>query len=289
MANMGSQPTERQTVSLLPPTPSIVNIIRHPVNSDTCLSLNLSSPDPRHQTPVTRRRADTRPEHLSTVTPVRSAPSVALTRRYVIPQSEMVPDRCNSPALKLTTRSDTECNNTTLQSQDMNMSGRTTKCSLGQETQFSPMLSSTTQAEKTFSELAEMSKHDVTSSKIEMYRKVLDGLKSKSESGDKSVLLSAWTQHRESLSPRPVTRSQHRTPVTHPVSPAPVSTLPVCLDQFDSPVTSRVKTPVCEKSPMNDLIISRLDQLMTSLTLNENPSSLNVSLSDEMDLLSPHL
>ena len=43
------------------------------------------------------------------------------------------------------------------------------------------------------------------------------------------------------------------------------------------------------KSPLNDLVISRLDQLMTSLTLNENHIGLNLSLDDEMDLLSPHL
>ena len=68
--------------------------------------------------------------------------------------------------------------------------------------QFSPMLSSTTQAERTFSEIAEASKHDQTQHKIEMYRKVLDGIKAKTEAEDKSVLLSAWTTHRESLSPR---------------------------------------------------------------------------------------
>ena len=44
-----------------------------------------------------------------------------------------------------------------------------------------------------------------------------------------------------------------------------------------------------DTSPKNDLVITRLDQLMTSLTLNENPSGLNISLDEELDLLSPHL
>ena len=58
----------------------------------------------------------------------------------------------------------------------------------------------------TFSELADntsrMSTFDTTQSKIDMYRKVLDGLKSSSVSQDKSVLLSKWTAHSPVAYPR---------------------------------------------------------------------------------------
>ena len=97
---------------------------------------------------------------------------------------------------------------TTTQSVDLtNTSVRTIKSSIGAP--FSPLLSSTAttfgpeQEERTFSELAETSRGggagpqlDTTTSKIEMYRRVLDGLKSQSGVEDKSMLISAWTAHR---------------------------------------------------------------------------------------------
>merc|ERR1711971_182004 len=122
----------------------------------------------------------------------------------------------------------------------------------------------------TFSELADntsrMSTFDTTQSKIDMYRKVLDGLKSSSVSQDKSVLLSKWTAHRESLSPRTTKLRRSRSPLINQESETPST--PV------TPVTVKKQTDLetpapVNKSPLNDLVISRLDQLMTSLTLNE--------------------
>jgi len=269
----------QQPVKLLPPTPSIVNKIKSlETVSSPCTRLNLSSPDPRqsHKTPGTLVRG-------SQLTPARSIQSVPLSRRFALAKdSEVVssPDLKMKPRLEVTITQDQDCSSR--------------KSSVGHITQFSPMLSSTTAAEKTFSELAaESSKHDSTQNKIEMYRKVLDGLKSKSELEDKSVLMSAWTAHRESLSPR--TTKQRR--VVHGQSRIrlePQSSCPSPGPNLGSPPPSQPSPfssqPVSRtESPVNDLIISRLDQLMTSLTLNENPSGLNVSLDDEIDLLSPHL
>ena len=211
----------------------------------------------------------------------------------------------NSPQLK------PKSPNLTTQSQDLNFSSRTTKGSIGQ---FSPMLSSTAAVSEerpvtptfsdlgdltsrgntpTFSELADnsskVSNFDTTQSKIEMYRKVLDGLKTSSATQDKSVLLSAWTAHRESLSPRTTRVRRSRSPqiFQEPKTPTPVT--PVTVKRGTSHEISTTMIPPSNKSPLNDQVISRLDQLMTSLTLNENNNGLNLSLNDEMDLLSPHL
>ena len=285
------------TKESVPPTPSIVANIRNRETgpeTDVYRHLNLSSPDP---TP----RASLRPgiDPASAVTPVRSAPSASLFR-FPLPQGVIdspKADNFNSPKLKQ------KSPNLTTQSQDLNFSGRTTKGSLGQ---FSPMLSSTaavseerpitptfsdlgdlTSNTPTFSELADntsrMSNFDTTQSKIDMYRKVLDGLKTSSVSQDKSVLLSKWTAHRESLSPKTTKLRRSRSPLVYQEPETP-----------STPVTLKKETDVevsapINKSPFNDLVISRLDQLMTSLTLNENNNGLNLSLDDEMDLLSPHL
>jgi len=294
----------KESVQLLPPTPSIVTNIRSREagpGAEECRYLNLSSPDPRLLTP----RPGLRP-HLdaaSAVTPVRSAPSATLFRRFPLPPDVIdspKTDHFTSPQLKL------KSPNLTAQSQDLNFSSRTTKGSLGQ---FSPMLSSTAAVSEerpvtptfsdlgditantpTFSELADntsrMSTFDTTQSKIDMYRKVLDGLKTSSVGQDKSVLLSKWTAHRESLSPRTTKLRRSRSPLINQESETPST--PV------TPVTVKKQTDVetpapVNKSPLNDLVISRLDQLMTSLTLNENNIGLNLSLDDEMDLLSPHL
>ena len=72
-------------------------------------------------------------------------------------------------------------------------------------------------------------------------------------------------------------------------SPAPIN-FQSPVSQVASPLVAAATPPPAVKSPLLDeLVISRLDQLMTSLTLNENPSGLNISLDAEMDLLSPHL
>ena len=77
------------------------------------------------------------------------------------------------------------------------------------------------------------------------------------------------------------------------IVPAPInfqSPVAVKVSQVASPLVAAATPPPAVKSPLlDDLVISRLDQLMTSLTLNENPSGLNISLDTEMDLLSPHL
>ena len=303
----------QESVKLLPPTPSIVNNIRSRESepgADACRHLSLASPDPRLLTPRPCLRPGLGPA--STVTPVRSAPSATLFRRFPLPQNAAdAPhgDRpnFNSPQLK------PKSPNLTTQSQDLNFSCRTTKGSLGQ---FSPMLSSTAAVSEerpvtptfsdlgdltsrgntpTFSELADtssrMSNFDTTQSKIEMYRKVLDGLKTSSMSQDKSVLLSAWTAHRESLSPRNTKLRRSRSPLVYqePKTPTPVTPVTVKKEMNIEELAIVNPTININKSPLNDLVISRLDQLMTSLTLNENHNGLNLSLDDEMDLLSPHL
>jgi len=266
------------SVKLLPPTPSIVNVIQNAEtrNLESCRHLNLSSPDPRLRTPGVRSG------HLSSiqqhVTPVRSVPSAALSRRFAITKPSE-PEPFNSPVLKPIERKE-ESYNLTIQSEtDLNNSRKVSVSS-----SFSPMLSSTTQAERTFSEIAEASKHDQTQHKIDMYRKVLNGIKAKSEAEDKSVLLSAWTAHRESLSPR-VTKRRSRSPGVYLMDP---NQSPATLVKTYSPLRS-VSVQEEDSSPKNDLVITRLDQLMTSLTLNENPSGLNISLDEELDLLSPNL
>ena len=177
---------------LLPPTPSIVNAIQKAENRnlESCRHLNLSSPDTRLRTPGPLASIQ------SHLTPVRSVPSAALSRRFAITKPPE-PEPFNSPVLKPIERKEDSYNLTIQSETEMNNSRKVSMSS-----QFSPMLSSTTQAERTFSEIAEASKHDQTQHKIEMYRKVLDGIKAKTEAEDKSVLLSAWTTHRESLSPR---------------------------------------------------------------------------------------
>ena len=77
----------KESVQLLPPTPSIVTNIRNRETgpgTDAYRHLNLSSPDPRLRTP----RASLRPEidPASAVTPVRSAPSASLFIRVPLPQ-----------------------------------------------------------------------------------------------------------------------------------------------------------------------------------------------------------
>ena len=212
-------------VKVLPPTPSIVTRIRNPeTETETWRQLTLASPDPRLLTPRHGTVAALRG------TPARSsAPSGVLTRRFLAPKLD--PEACNSPSLKQKAEAaeveeplplnspvvdptpapslaTTTEHNLTTQSVDLtNTSVRTTKSSIGAP--FSPLLSSTAttfgpeQEERTFSELAETSygggagpQLDTTTFKIETYRRVLDGLKSKSGVEDKSMLMSAWTAHR---------------------------------------------------------------------------------------------
>ena len=220
-------------------------------------NLQLFTPELRLSTPGLRLRVEG--------TPGRSLPSAALSRRF----SKMVePDCTNSPHLKPKTvfgeisrlggESSLECTT------------RST-ASIGD---FTPDLCSTAAVEKTFSELSDSAKLDTTKSKIEMYKKVIDGLKSAQK--DKSVLMTAWNSHRESLSPRPPASRPQRTRI---FVESPTSAI-----QQDPDVLLPVN------SPKEDLLMSRLDQLMTSLTLNDSnrQSFLNVSL-EEVELLSPNI
>ena len=302
------RPETKERVNLLPPTPSIVSNIRsRDSGGDACRHLSLASPDPRLLNP----RPSLAP--VTTATPVRSTPTATLFRRFTVPQVvthlwECEPSKgspCTSPSLKL------KSPNLTTQSQDLNLSSRTTKGSLSD---FNPMLSSTAAVSEerpvtpvtltfselgdltsrgntpTFSELAEtssqMATHETNQSKIDKYRKVLDGLKAKSLTQDKSKLMSAWTAHRESLSPS-VKARRSRSPVgrvlQEPATPTPVTPVTVRKeDPLEPPPPHTICTTLT--SPKLDLVISRLDQLMTSLTLNEDPNEL-----DEMALMSPNM
>ena len=88
----------KESVQLLPPTPStsIVTNIRNRETgpgTDAYRHLNLSSPDPRLRTP----RASLRPgiDPASAVTPVRSAPSASLFRRFPLTQGVIDSPKAN--------------------------------------------------------------------------------------------------------------------------------------------------------------------------------------------------
>ena len=234
-------------------------------------NLQLFTPELKLSTPTLRLG-------VGGVTPVRSGPAAGLSRRFQLIKGEGSDSAFNSPHLK----PKASFGEMSRLGGESNLESTTrSTVSIGD---FTPDLCSTAAVEKTFSELAESAKLDRTNQdKIEMYRKVLSGLKTGKE--DKSVLMSAWNSHRDSLSPRPS--------VPRPQMPRILLDSPTSdsrreghedLIPSPSPLLSR------EKSPMNDLLMSRLDQLMTSLTLNEShgQSFLNVSL-DEVELLSPNL
>ena len=126
------------------------------------------------------------------LTPLRSGPSAVLSRQFHLNQKVATPINANSPQL----RSKAAFGEMSRLGQESQL-GNTTTRSTSSIGEFTPDLCSTVAG--TFSELAESSKLDTTQSKIEMYKKVLDGLKNKSQ--DRS-LLAAWNSHRDSLSPR---------------------------------------------------------------------------------------
>merc|ERR1711879_427710 len=158
------------------------------------------------------------------------------------------------------------------ESQLGNSTARST-CSIGE---FTPDFCSTVAG--TFSELAESCKLDTTQTKIEMYKKVLDGLKNKSQ--DKSML-TAWNSHRNSLSPRSErTRMVPRILMENKEE----GEEELAVEEKHSLFSAAGKlTPDISRETSHSPIdmLSRLDQLMTSLTLNDSnngPSLLNVSL-----------
>ena len=283
---------------MLPPTPSIVQTIKNSghLANDTCRNLNLNSPDTRLKTP-----GPLGPSH---ATPVRSVAS-GLSRRFALSktlpqasQNSEEPPQFSSPILKAKEPSkvaeEQSTFNTNLTNQisvDLNSTCQSTKSS------FSPLLSSTQAQGDTsfgFNEIATTSETNKSNldmtQKIEMYRKVLDSHKTKSQGEDKKGLLTAWTKHRESLSPRvDHVRSRVRNPSGNTLDPSNLDQSPAPRMKQLSPFVSASITPRGVQSPSQDLIISRLDQLMTSLTLNENHSGLNFSMEEDLDLLSPHL
>ena len=210
------------------------------------------------------------------LTPVRTAPTAVLTRQFQLQQKVVASpvSATSSPHLKPKAAFG-----------EMSQLGNSTSRSMstGSIGEFTPDLCSTATVAGTFADLAESYKLDVTQSKIEMYKKVLDGLKTKSL--DKS-LVTAWSSHRNSLSPRPPERSRlvPRTLLT-PVSPRQEE-----LEEEEelSLLSPAGKITPREPSPVD--MTTRLDLLMSSLTLNDpsGQSFLNASLGD-VDLLSPNL
>merc|ERR1719318_2344183 len=112
---------------------------------------------------------------------------------------------------------------------------------------------------------------DCTQSKIEMYKKILLSAKTKDKPANdgKPSLLSAWNVHRQSLSPqaRPATLSSSSSsscssspPTPHQFSPLLATRTPDMSHRLNS-LTSPAGVD------MDSKLASRLDQLMTSLTL----------------------
>eukprot|EP00092_Neocalanus_flemingeri_P022495 GFUD01024396.1.p1 GENE.GFUD01024396.1~~GFUD01024396.1.p1 ORF type:complete len:705 (-),score=224.81 GFUD01024396.1:69-2183(-) len=132
---------------------------------------------------------------------------------------------------------------------------------------------------------------DCTQSKIEMYRKILLSAKNKEKprAEGNSSLLSAWNCHRQSLSPqgRPAAHSSSSSP-TSPSAPGQFSPL----QSYRTPDMSHRRMSVASpgSEEMDSKMVTRLDQLMTSLTLSND--SLDFSLGRMSfggdELLSPH-
>ena len=216
------------------------------------------------------------------LTPVRGGPSAVLSRQFQLHKKVVTPTLANSPHLK----PKAAFGEMSRLGEESTMSNTTAR-STGSIGEFTPDMCSTVAG--TFSELAESAKLDTTQTKIEMYKKVLDGLKTKTQ--DKS-LLTAWNSHRNSLSPRAERSRMIPRTLLAPTSPEKQEEEEEELGLFPAAGRSQF-TPVVsrEASPSRiDMLASRLDQLMTSLTLNDSngPSFLNVS-QEEADLLSPNL
>ena len=121
---------------------------------------------------------------------------------------------------------------------------------------------------------------NTTQSKIEMYKKILS-VKSKGQQEGKSNLLSAWNYHRQSLSPhsKPSLITNNEDQSNSPSPPKQFSPMLNC------------KTPDMSQHEMDSKLATRLDQLMTSLTLSDNSLDFSLgrmSMGGEMELLSPH-
>jgi len=254
---------QKDSQVLLPPTPSMLDTLM-PGTTARKMELQLLSPDPdtlapsqvHNDTPLTSQAPDT---------PVSTGQvSRRILRRITPDPSPLLRQSLTSSMIS---RSKDESSNRVQDS---------TKDSLGV---FSPVLSSTkspntstsSQSESATADTADITSsqaHNTTQNKIELYRKILHsvGRQEKSQDQNKSSLLSTWSKHRESLSPR--------------VSPP----------RKYSPLLS-YQTPDKSYQEMDSKLATRLDQLMTSLTFSDNSMDLslgNMEMGGDLELLSPH-
>jgi len=131
--------------------------------------------------------------------------------------------------------------------------------------------------------------HDTTQSKIEMYKKILLSAKTtdKPASESRSSLCSAWSLHRQSLSPQ-TRQVKHSSSSSNSSSPAtPQQNYSPMLASRTPDMSSLVNSI---SSPVGMDQATRLDQLMSSLTFSD--TSLDLSLGRMSfggeELLSPH-
>ena len=120
---------------------------------------------------------------------------------------------------------------------------------------------------------------DNTQSKLEMYRKIIESTKNKTQTDDKprSTLQSVWNSHRQSLSPRFKPKSD----LTYDSQGSPPRHL--------SPLLSH-RTPDMYQGMDSKKMGTRLEQLMTTLTFSDDSLDLSLgrmSLGGE-EFLSPH-
>jgi len=260
-------PTEhlqKDSQVLLPPTPSMLDTLM-PGTAARKMELQLLSPDPDTLAP-SQPHDDTPLACQAPDTPVSTG---QVSRRIL---RRVTPDP--SPLLRQSLTHSMISRNS--KDESSSRAQDSTKDSLGV---FSPVLSSTkspnnsasSQVETATADTADITTsqaHNSTQNKIELYRKILHsvGRQEKSQDQNKSSLLSTWSKHRESLSPR--------------MSPP----------RKYSPLLS-YQTPDKSYQEMDSKLATRLDQLMTSLTFSDNSMDLslgNMEMGGDLELLSPH-
>jgi len=254
--------SSKENKVLLPPTPSMLGDLRAGTGGRK-LDLQLLSPDTPAQSQVAK---DTPAIAKAPETPVSTGQVSRRIHRRITPDP--------SPLLKQSLTNSMISRNkkdeSSYRAQD------STKDSLGV---FSPVLSSTKSPNSSSSsetdsvtedaDITCSQAHNETQNKIDMYKKVLQsvGRPEKTEYTNKSSLLSAWSRHKESLSPRIATPPRKFSPLLN------------------------CDTPDKSYQEMDSKLVTRLDQLMTSLTLSDNSINLslgNMDLEEDIDLLSPH-
>jgi len=261
-------PTEhlqKDSQVLLPPTPSMLDTLMPGTATRKMVELQLLSPDLDTLAP-SQAHNDTPLACQAPDTPVSTG---QVSRRIL---RRVTPDP--SPLLRQSLTHSMIARNS--KDEFSSRAQDSTKDSLGV---FSPVLSSTkspnistsSQVETATADTADITSsqaHNSTQNKIELYRKILHsvGRQEKPQDQNKSSLLSTWSKHRESLSPR--------------VSPP----------RKYSPLLS-YQTPDKSYQEMDSKLATRLDQLMTSLTFSDNSMDLslgNMEMGGDLELLSPH-